>query len=565
MKVNYIFLASILFSCICIKGCTKKEEEIIFANELISVSDIKIYLYQAKEENNLIRSILPEPQGYYTITFETGELVCKQNLITAINHEADTWNVGFTFNDGTLVNSSFLGNNAFLSDSLIEVNPYGTAPLSALAKIRSPVEGKFRVKVYGKDSDGVAIEKEFKSFDSFHELPILGLYPGYENKVEFFFLDKNNTVRVSKIFFCTTEPINNTIQFDVLNNKLAPTDDGIFVASNLTVGFDQKGQIRWQYTGDANTILRKLRNGNLLITSNQNLITYHYPTFYEVSMLGRIIKKYMVPNYAHHDIRELPNGNFLVATNSQPIVLEDNVPEEEVVVEIDRKSGNMIKTWDFNHILDPQRKSLPNTRKDDWLHINAVYYDEADQSIIISGRSQSAVVKVDYLTGHIKWILSDSSDWAEPFKPYLLTPITTGGVGISQPDFWPYGQHAAMVLPNGNILLYDNGDYRGYYADNTIPAKSYSRGVEYEINMTNKTIELVWEFTYNKQIFTQYTGDVDYLNRSGSRIIGFMWGAENLPKVLEISSTDDIIFEANFQPGFYGYRVEKIFLYEGIE
>src|SRR5688572_15552900 len=117
MKFNYIFLTSILFLCICIKGCTKKEEEILLANELISVSDIKIYLYQAREENNLIRSIRPEPQGYYTIAFETGELVCKQNLVTAINQEADAWNMGFTFNDGTLVNASFLGNNAFLNDS----------------------------------------------------------------------------------------------------------------------------------------------------------------------------------------------------------------------------------------------------------------------------------------------------------------------------------------------------------------------------------------------------------------------------------------------------------------
>ena len=36
--------------------------------------------------------------------------------------------------------------------------------------------------------------------------------------------------------------------------------------------------------------------------------------------------------------------------------------------------------------------------KIDWFHQNSIFYDETDESIIISGRNQDIVMKLDYKT-----------------------------------------------------------------------------------------------------------------------------------------------------------------------
>ena len=55
------------------------------------------------------------------------------------------------------------------------------------------------------------------------------------------------------------------------------------------------------------------------------------------------------------------------------------------MVEIDAEAGEIVKTWDFNLILDPDRAKFPaNMRPDDWLHINSAVYDPSDDSILMT-------------------------------------------------------------------------------------------------------------------------------------------------------------------------------------
>src|SRR5699024_12225167 len=77
-------------------------------------------------------------------------------------------------------------------------------------------------------------------------------------------------------------------------------------------------------------------------------------------------------------------------------------------------------------------------------------------SDLIAGRQQDTVMKIDYETEEIGWILSAPDNWDEEMEQYLVE-----GTG----DDFEYtgGQHNATVLPDQDdnpdtidILVYDN-------------------------------------------------------------------------------------------------------------
>ena len=545
-------------------------------NELATVEEIKAALNNAINDNVLITGTeeqLINGLPYTVIAFENNDSIYFRNsLITSIEEETSNWNISIDFSDNTSLDAGLIGDTLYLNS--LELDPFDLAPLSALAILEMPVDGKFEVEVMGKGQDGITINKRFDRFDTEHQLPILGLYQDFANQVKITFLSADNVERFSNTYTIQTESLNNLPVLDIIENNLGPDENQIYFVSNLSMGFDQKGEIRWSFSGNGAHLYRKLANGNLIIASSEDMILYHSRTFYELSMLGEIVEEYDIPNYLHHEIRELPNGNFLVGANSAPFVVNDGIPEEDYVVEVDRTSGAITRSWDLNLILDPNRIPIPAARPDDWFHLNALYYDESDNSIVVSGRSQSCVAKFDYETGDLKWILANPNFWDPQFSNALLQPVDSNNMPIdaSQLDFWTSGQHAPLKLPNGNILVYDNGIYRGFYYDQNVEQNSYTRVVEYRVDEDNNTIELVSEFTYN-DINTISTGDVDYIDETEGYLIGFMNRTSNstttdTPKILELSSNKEIRFEANIDVGVAPrnyYRAERMHLYDGLE
>ncbi|SRR5258706_2574994 len=520
----------------------------------ISVAHAKFILANSKSENNLITKI-DNDNRFYTIHFELGDPITIQiRLINKIEYDSVNWVSIFYFNDYTHQAAFFIGKLNF-GDNDITLNPYLTSALTAIAKIKTPVKGKFKVVVKGKPSEGISIENIFEPINEEHELPILGLYENYNNQVEFIFMSENDKVRCSKVVAIQTVAMQNRPTIEIVKNQLSHTYNGLYFISNLKLGFDQTGEVRWYYTGDGTSFFGKLKNGNFIASDATNKY------FFEVTMLGQQVKKYLVPNALHHEIVEMPSGNFLVASHSPP-----GAPHEDVTVEVSRSTGIVTKSWDFNTILDPLRKTLPDAQAGDWLHINALYYDETDNSIVVSCRSQCAVVKIDYSTSAIKWIFGNHNEWSSAFVPFLLKPIDSNGneVDASNSDFWNYGQHAIQKLSDGNLLIYDNGDYRGFYDDPSVPQRSYTRIAEYKIDETTKTVELVWHFDNNKSVFTQYTGYTQDLD--GTRLAAYMWVSENTPRIVEVNSKDEIIYDATINRGKVSYyRTLKVDVYAGID
>jgi len=83
-----------------------------------------------------------------------------------------------------------------------------------------------------------------------------------------------------------------------------------------------------------------------------------------------------------------------------------------------------------------------------------------------------------------------------------------------------------MVTRDGNILLFDNGNFRASPYDGRTPVENeanYSRAVEYAIDENLMTIRQVWQYgkQASPQLFAGFIGDADELAQSGNVLITY--------------------------------------------
>ena len=325
--------------------------------------------------------------------------------------------------------------------------------------------------------------------------------------------------------------------------------------------FDRQGDIRWYLDYEGHPQLgnlsyddgvERLANGNLYFGHQ------HDDRIYEVDMLGQIVDTWEMPGFGfHHEAKELPDGNFLVTAHRNGIsTIEDHI------IEIDRASKQIVNVWDLRESLDQDRTTWTDNPSD-WVHVNAVTYDDRDDTIIISGRTQG-VVKLTR-ENEVVWILAPHRGWGTAgdgtdLSRLLLQPLDAAGEPINDPavlegdanhpDFeWNWYQHAPEVLPSGNLLLFDNGDNRNY-----TEAERYSRAVEYEIDEEAMTVKQVWSYGKERgeETFSVIVSDVDY--RPEEDHVFFSPGAVEFAgsfygKAVEIErQTGEVVFEATITP-----------------
>jgi len=454
-------------------------------------------------------------------------------------------------------------NNYTLDNPKVILDPYNMSPLTAIVMFKTDESEVVTVTVEGKD-DKTTIINTFDT-DTDHILPIYGLYAGTDNTV---IISIGN---ITKEITITTEalPDDFILPTYVYADKEQVSDDLIFVstaAAGNAAAYDVNGDVRWYLEGNYSWDIQRLDNGHLMLSSNRQ-INYPYYTvgLVELDLTGKIYKEYTLPGGYHHDVYEMPNGDLLVASDdfSRGTV-------EDYVVLLSRETGEIIKTWDIASVLPEDEGISENWTETDWFHNNAVWYDESTDSITLSGRHLDAVINIDYNTGDLNWIIGDSTNWGEEMQQYFFTPV---GDNFE----WQWSQHAAMVLPDGDIFIFDNGNNRSKIEEDYISANdNYSRGVIYNINTDDMTIEQVWEYGKERgnEFYSPYISDVDYLGENHYLVhsggIGTLDGESlNQPGVsiegAELNSItvevldDEVIFELQLPSNYY--RAEKLSLY----
>jgi arylsulfate sulfotransferase len=455
----------------------------------------------------------------------------------------------------------------------ITLNPQGRVPLGAILQIRTKEACSVSITVPGE----TPVVLEFEDYLNFREVPVLGLYPGQENELEIKLITqgkqeyKGTTVVTTKalpagfptIDVTTLQPDKMEAGFHLIELLLA--NNGKFLP--YTVMFDNQGVIRWFMDMSEQEQITyttyRLKNGNWLYLNWINLL--------EVDNLGRTIREEkMWGNAGNHEIIEMSNGMLLMGgSKKDSYVMSEGrkVPTRfDHVLIWDRLTNRTAMEWDMRKYLKVDRQVFPADYgmdpATDWFHVNSIGMSLQDNSVLVSGRNQG-VIKIG-ADDSLRWILAPHVAWGQAgfdgkglnTTDYLLAATNSAGElypgevqqgRISADDFdWPTGQHALNLLPNGNLLLFDNGLRRNFEAKPT-----YSRAVEYKIDEANRTITQVWQYGKERglDMFSPITSDVDVLLNGNRLITSGNIRASGKPghgKMVEISYPDnEVVFEAD--------------------
>jgi arylsulfate sulfotransferase len=455
----------------------------------------------------------------------------------------------------------------------VTLNPHGRVPLSAILQIRTETPCKVSITVPGE----TPVVQEFDAYLNFQEVPVLGLYPGQENELKITLTGKDGEEYEGATSVTTTPLPPGFPTIDVTTLQSEKMEEGFHLVDLLlanqgkflpyTVMFDDQGVIRWfmdmSEQGQITYTPYRLKNGNWLYLNWIKLL--------EVDNLGRTIKEeQMWGNAGNHEIIEMPNGMLLMGGSKKDtyVVSEGRkVPTRfDHAVIWDRMTNRTAKEWDMRKYLKVDRQIFPADYgmdpATDWFHVNSIGMSVKDNSVLVSGRNQG-VIKIGPDDG-LRWILAPHVAWGQAgfdgkglnTTDYLLAAVDPSGElypgevqqgKVSAEDFdWPTGQHALNILPNGNLLLFDNGLRRNFD-----PKPSYSRAVEYKIDEANRTITQVWQYGKERgtEMFSPITSDVDALPNGNRLITSGNIRASGKPghgKMVEVTYPDnEVVFEAD--------------------
>ena len=447
----------------------------------------------------------------------------------------------------------------------IIVDPYENSPLTALVIFETKDSVAPKVTIKGKDKLTTYTHKFEKART--HYLPIYGLYPGEENTIVIEYENVKQEIKIKtkelpKDFILPTSVEK---EDDKLTNDLyffTPSSNG------YTCAYDTNGDVRWYLTNKATWKIDRLENGHLLVSTERLVNSPYYLTgLYEMDMLGKIYVEYSLPGGYHHDYYEMPNGNILVASDN---FASDDGTVEDYIVELDRKTGDIVKEIDLKDILNIEDGKSENWVDYDWFHNNSIWYDEKTNSITLSGRHQDAVINIDYEKEKLNWIIGDSTNWSKEYQKYFFKPV---GDAFE----WQWSQHAAMITPEGYVFIFDNGNNKSKNKEEYVDAEdSYSRGVMYKIDTDKMTIEQVFEYGKERgsRFYSPYISDVDYIDKNhyiihsggivyvdgkNSNQPAGLAGADKLVSDTVELLKNEVVFEIKLPTN--NYRVEKMPLY----
>lgn len=252
----------------------------------------------------------------------------------------------------------------------------------------------------------------------------------------------------------------------------------------------------------------------------------------EVDWLGKVVWEHRDP-YHHHDARRTPSGGAIYLTvervpHDVAAKVKGGIPGSDkdgmwadVVVEVD-PAGDRIWEWHAYEHLDYETDVLPpNIHRYEWSHGNTVV-PLGDAQVMVSFRHTSTVGIIDKKTGHFVWKL---------------------GADVLS------GQHDPSMLPNGNILVFDNGPFRKRMG---FP---FSRVIEID----PRTNEIVWQYQDRPwyDFFSPHISGARRLSNGNTLVTEGAFG-----RIFQVTPEKEIVWEyinPHFHEGSDGTLINSVF------
>ena len=234
----------------------------------------------------------------------------------------------------------------------------------------------------------------------------------------------------------------------------------------------------------------------------------------EVDWQGRVVWELRHRDH-HHDARKLRNGNVLLLC-LRPVMpeitarVQGGLPGTEAGGTIYADyllemtiAGEIVWEWrSWEHLAPEDFPITPQDHRAEWTHGNTVA-ETADGNILVSFRNISTVILIERATGDIIWKL--------------------GAPPLAQ-------QHDPRPLPNGNVLIFDNGTHRRDH-----PA-IFSRVIEVD----PRTSEIVWQYRDRSlfEFFSPYISGAQRLPNGNTLICEGCHG-----RIFEVTAGGEVVWE----------------------
>jgi len=275
-------------------------------------------------------------------------------------------------------------------------------------------------------------------------------------------------------------------------------------------------------------------------------------------------------NFIHHDIFQLPNGNYIGLGTSYgegPIPIGPWTPlfqglgfeadgetiefdwMGDKIIEWDAETKEEVWSWDvFDYFNMNDYDQLGgiwfeayNTNRFDWTHANAIWFDEDDSAIYLSSRHLNRITKIAYPSGNIIWNLGYE--------------LGSGDIDCGQDIGFSF-QHSLAKLENGNILTFDNGNLSRELLNQEIKT---SRSIEIDITETDDGCEasLAWEYVLPEELYGYLSGNTQKLDNGNYLSTTIGGGGTSI----EVDGSGNEIWEANYNlqiPDGLVYRAMRI-------
>ena len=349
------------------------------------------------------------------------------------------------------------------------LNPYGTGSngLYLYFETDMATSVSYTVHVDGlTDFTAEAADASGKDYTKTHEFQLIGLVPGEVNEVTLNISGKWGNTRQT-IHFTVDMPQTRSgyaTQLKVTEGESAAAQaGGLFtmmrVNGYLGYGFffDNDGVMRYEMVLEGFGLDRVLFCGDEILTcvSSSKLA--------RINGLGQVTWVCDLGEYdLHHDIGWGADGEVLALAEER-----GNDTVEDRLLSIDTETGEVTELINFSTFLqeyyDITRPVSPSddffwqAGEQDWIHLNSLQYMPESDSVILSSRETSTILKVADLHGEpaLDWLAGDERIW----EGTAYEDACLAQVGNFVPQ---YGQHCVEYYADGEeegvyyLSLYNN-------------------------------------------------------------------------------------------------------------
>ena len=380
------------------------------------------------------------------------------------------------------------------------------------------------------------------------KLPVFGLYSGYKNRVVLELQFTDNSEKIIEFDVTTAAYSDPNARYDrptILKKRAIGSDLGFdFFAMKSALGtpvvVDSDGEIRWVGSNMTNSRSSAFLDNGFVIGMEDS------SDFYRLELDGSIQKKSLASSkYTnfHHNLD--PGKSYLLG--NMDALLDGIANFESIAIEFN-SAGVILKEWDFAALLGDYMRSQGDDPSAfiragvDWFHMNSATYDPRDDSLIVSSR-ENFVIKVDYSTGRIIWILGDPSKYW-----YTFASLRAKAVRLNAEGLYPIGQHATSITSDGLLMLFNDGAPSVFQPVGAPvgESRSYSAVSAYAIDPVNLTAQEVWRFDYGKTILSLVCSSA-YEAANQSLLVNYAYvNGGTLSRLVGLNAKREVIFDFEY-------------------